>query len=88
MLDAGSRRDSFVADAAGAEFLTFEELLRMLAPAVVAHVGIVRAPPSLGFALTGLVGLPLCEVVLTRDEVDGLMAGFVTSDELPKGATR
>ena len=44
--------------------------------------------PSVGFALTRLVGLLLRDVVLTRDEVDGLMAGFLTSDESSTGTTR
>ena len=44
-------------------------------------------PPSPGFALIRLVGLLLRDVVLTRDEVDGLMAGLLTSDAAPAGTT-
>ena len=78
-LAAGFRNDSFGADAAGPDTFTFEELLRVLASAVNARVRLVHTPPSLGFALTRLVGLLLLDVVLTRDEVDGLMAGLLTS---------
>ena len=85
---AGFRSDSFVADAAGPETFTFEELLRLLAKAVGAGVRLVHTLPSLGFALTRLVGLLLRDVVLTRDEVDGLMAGLLTSDAGPAGTTR
>ena len=49
---------------------------------------VVHIAPSLGFALTRLVGLLLRDVVLTRDEVDGLMAGLLTSDAAPAGTTR
>ena len=35
-----------------------------------------------------LVGLLLWDVVLSRDEVDGLMAGLLTSDAVPTGTTR
>ena len=63
---AGFRSDSFVADAAGPETFTFEELLGLLASAVGARVRLVHTPPSLGFALTRLAGLPLRDVVLTR----------------------
>ena len=45
-------------------------------------------PPSLGFVLTRLVGLLLQDVVLTRDDVDGLMAGLLTSGVAPTGMTR
>ena len=44
-----------------------------------ARVGRVHTPVPLGFALTRLVGLLLRDVVLTRDEVDGLVAGLLTS---------
>ena len=53
-----------------------------------AWVRLVHTPPSLGFALTRLAGLLLRDVVLTRDEVDGLMAGLLTSHATPAGTTR
>ena len=87
-VDGGLRTDSFVGDAAGPETFTFEELLRLLAQAVGARVRLVHTQPSLGFAMTRLVGLLLRDVVLSRDEVDGLMAGLLTSGAAPTGTTR
>ena len=87
-VDVGSGRDSFVADAAGPETFTFEELLRLLASAVNARVRLVHTPPTVGFAMTRLVGLLLRDTVLTRDEVNGLMAGLLTSDAAPTGTTK
>ena len=84
----GSGSENSVADAAGPETFSFEELLRLLASAVGARVRLVHTTPSLGFALTRLVGLLLRDVVLTRDEVDGLMAGLLTSQAAPAGTTR
>ena len=87
-VEAGLRGDCFVADAAGPETFTFNELLRLLASAVGGRVGLVRTPPAVGFAMTRLAGLLLRDVVLTRDEVDGLMAGLLTSDSAPAGTTK
>ena len=87
-VEAGSRTDSLVAYAAGPETFTFRELLRMLAEAVGARVRLVRTRPSVGFALTRLAGLLLRDVALTRDEVDGLMAGLLTTGAKPTGITR
>ena len=56
--------------------------------AVGTRVRLVHTPPTLGFALTRLVGLLLRDVVLSKDKVDGLMAGLLTSDEVPTGTTR
>ena len=75
-VETGSRDDSFVADSAGPETFTFEELLRLLASAVGARVPLAHTPPSLGFALTRLVGLLLRDVGLTRAEIDGLIGGY------------
>ena len=55
---------------------------------VGARVRLVHTPPALGYALTRLVGLLLRDVVLTCDEVDGLMAGLLTSGAAPVGTTR
>ena len=85
-MEAGLRSDNFVADA-GPETFTFEELLRLLASAMGARVLLVHTPPAVGYAMTCLVGRTLREMVLTRDEVDGLMAGLLTSDFSPTGIT-
>ena len=66
----------------------FEELLRLQAEAVGARVSLAHTLPALSFALTRLVGLLLRDVVLSRDEVDGLMAGLLTSEAAPTGTTR
>ena len=87
-VDAGSRDGNFVADGAGPETFTFEELLWLLSQAVGARVLLWHTPPSLGFALTRLVGLLLRDLVLSRDEVDGLMAGLLSSGSAPKGTIR
>ena len=87
-VEAGSQSENSVADAAGPEVFSFEALLRLLASSMGVRARFVHTPPSLGLALTGLVGLLMRDVALTRDEVDGLMAGLLTSGEPPTGTTR
>ena len=87
-VDAGSRSENVIADAAGPETFSFEELLRLLASAMGVRTRLVRTPPSLGLALTQLVGLLKGDLALTRDEVAGLMDGLLTSGTEPTGATR
>ena len=43
------------------------------------------APPSLGSGLTKGMGFLLRDVVLTREEIDGLMAGWLTPSGNPSG---
>ncbi len=85
---AGASTENFIADAAGPDTFTFEEMIRLLASAMGIRTRFIHAPPHISLALTGLVGLLVRDVVLTRDEVDGLMAGLLTSDSPPTGTTR
>ncbi len=87
-VEAGSQSENSVADAAGPDTFSFEGLLRLLASAMGVRARLVRTPPTVGLALTGLVGLLMRDMALTRDEVDGLTAGLLTSDAAPTGTTR
>ena len=87
-VEAGSQGENFLADAAGPDTFSFEELLRLVASAVGVRSRLLYTPPRLGHALTRLVGLAMRDVALTMDEVDGLMAGLLTSATEPNGATR
>ena len=85
---AGSWADDLIADAAGPETFSFAEVLQMLVEAMGVRCRLVKTPTSVGLALTRLVGLMVRDVVLTRDEVDGLSAGLLASKSPPTGATR
>ena len=85
---AGSESENSIADAAGPETFSFETLLHLLASAINVRRRFVHTPPFAGLALTGLVGLLMRDVALTRDELDGLMAGLLISNEPPTGTTR
>ena len=87
-VEAGSQSESSVADAAGPDTLSFEALLRLLASTMGVRRWFPHTPPRVGLALTGLVGLLMRDMALTRDEVFGLMDGLLTSAEPPTGTTR
>lgn len=79
---------SGVLDAAGPETFTFRELVELMASKIRPGIRLVRVPPSLGIALGRVVGLGVRDVVLTRDELRGLMDGLLTSEQTPNGRTR
>ncbi len=81
LVDAGSLTESHVVDDAGPETFNFGELLRLLAEAVGGGVRLVHTPPSLALML----GLLLRHMVLTRDGINGLMDGLLTSGGAPTG---
>jgi uncharacterized protein YbjT (DUF2867 family) len=75
-------------DAAGPDTFTFEELVRQVAAAIGSRARIVHAGTSVVLALSRLLGLMRRDVLLTRDELEGLMAGLLVSDEPPRGKER
>ena len=87
-VEAGSQSESSVADAAGPDTFSFEALLRLLASSMGVRRRFLHTPPSVGLALTRLVGLLMRDMALTHDEVVGLMDGLLTSGEPPTGTTR
>jgi NADH dehydrogenase len=87
-VDAGEREDDVVVDAAGPERLAFEALVELVARATGARARIRHAPPAVALAVARLAGLLLRDVVVTRDELDGLRAGLLVSHEPPRGTDR
>ena len=87
-VDAGAGDDDVTVDAAGPQRLTFEELVRLIARAVGSRARLLHAPPRAALALTRVAGLFLRDVVLTREEIAGLMAGLLVSDAPPLGRDR
>lgn len=75
-------------DAIGPETYTFENFVRLIADTAGRRARLMHLPPGLAFVLTGLVGYLVQDVVLTRQEVEGLMADLLFSQAPPTGQTR
>ena len=86
-VQAGQRMEDQVLDAAGPEIYTFDELVRLISDAVGGKARIVHASPALALLLSRVVGRVINDVVLTKEEVDGLMAGLLVSSSPPLGKT-
>lgn len=77
-----------VIDAVGPEAYTFNELVRLLAQKTRSRAKIVHLRPWLALVLSRLIGYMVRDVVLTREEVYGLLAGLLVSQEPAMGKTR
>lgn len=87
-VDACRRADDATIDAIGPETFTFEELVRLVARSVGRRPRLVHAPPAAALALTTVLGRLVRDVVLTRDEIAGLMANLLVTSSEPAGSTR
>jgi uncharacterized protein YbjT (DUF2867 family) len=75
-------------DAVGPEIFTFEEIVRMLASAVRSNSRILHIDPRIALAFAKIVGWFVRDVVLTPDEVRGLMSNLLVTDSAPNAPTR
>jgi NADH dehydrogenase len=87
-VDQGRGRDDVTIDAVGPETFTYRGLVEAIAAAIGVRRRIVRVPPAVGFALGWGLGKLLGDVVVTWQEVQGLMAGLLATDSPPAGRTR
>ncbi len=87
-VDAGQQSDDMVLDAVGPEVYTFEELVRLIAARTRSRARIVRLRPGLALLLGKLMGYGVRDVIVTRDEVRGLMSSLLLSQGPPTGQTR
>lgn len=81
----GRERRDRVIDAIGPETFTFRELVEELAAAVGVRRRIISVPPSVGLAAGWLLGRLVGDVVITADEIRGLMQGLLATESTPVG---
>jgi len=84
----GERRDELVLDAVGPETFEFQELVRLTRRAVGSRSLITPVPKWLLRTASRLIGSVVHDVVLTRDEVEGLTANLLVSRNPPTAPTR
>jgi NADH dehydrogenase len=84
----GQGSENHLLDAVGPETFTYRELVEEIARAIGATPRIVSVPAWLGWRVGWLMGKALGDVMLTREEVGGLMAGLLYVDSPASGQTR
>jgi len=70
-----------IVDAAGPDTMSFEQLVRAIRNSVGSHSPILHAPPVGMAAAARALGFVVRDVVLTADEIRGLIAGLLVSDQ-------
>src|ERR1035437_81406 len=77
-----------VLEAIGPETFTYRELVTRVGSAIGVKRPIISVSPGLGYWGCRLVGLFVGDVVITREEIRGLMEGRLYVDAPPLGATK
>ena len=83
----GHRDEPAELTAAGAEIFTFDELLTLLARETGSSARLLHVRPKRALQLTRMLGGVVDDVLLTRDEIDGLTRNLLVSEEPATGHT-
>ena len=87
-VDSAASDESYSLDAVGPETFTFKELVRQIRRTTGGRAVLVPLSSSIVLASAALMGLALRDVVLTREEIEGLMSGHLVSGNPPTASTR
>jgi uncharacterized protein YbjT (DUF2867 family) len=87
-VDQGARSENVVVDAIGPETFTYRELVATISGIIGKKRPVVPVPPSLAYYVASGLGKLLGDVVITREEIRGLMDGLLYVDTTPAGETR
>jgi NADH dehydrogenase len=87
-LEQGASRENCIVDAIGPETFTYRELARTIGEIIGRPCPIVSVPPRLGQLVGWVLGKLMRDVMITGEEIDGLMADLLHTESLPAGDTR
>ena len=87
-VEQGFRRENVVLNAIGPETFTYRGLVEQLAQIIGRRRPIVSVPPWAGYLASLALGLIVRDVVVTRDEIAGLMSDLLYVDSPPTGTTK
>ena len=87
-VEQGAGRENCVIDAVGPETFTYRNLVAEIGRIIGRKRPMVGIPPMLGFLVGSVVGKLVGDVVVTREEIKGLMADLLSVDSPPAGTTK
>ncbi len=86
-VEAVYSRGNYVIDAVGPDSYTFKELVQLVGETIGARRLLISVPPRVALLAAQVISLFVRDVVLTPEEVEGLMANLLVSKEPPRGKT-
>ena len=87
-VEQGKAQKNIVIDAIGPETFTYWELVARVGEIIGKRRPILSVPPSLGYMVGWLIGKLVGDVMITREEIAGLMGNLLYVDSPPAGNTK
>ena len=86
-VEQGKSRKNIVINAIGPETFTYRELAAKIGKLIGKERPIISVAPWFGYAVGWLLGSLVGDVVITKEEIEGLMADLLYVDAPPAGHT-
>jgi NADH dehydrogenase len=87
-VEQGESKANTIIDAIGPETFTYKGLVEEMGIIIGKKRPVISFSPALGFIVGSIVGKMLGDVLITRDEIGGLMADLLYVDSPPVGKTK
>jgi NADH dehydrogenase len=87
-VEQGAKRDNVIIDAIGPQTFTYKELVNVIGEIIGKERPIISVPPAVGFMVGWVLGKCVGDVMITREEIKGLMADLLSVDSPAAGDTR
>ena len=88
-VELGHSRENVALDAVSPEVHTYPEMVNLILDKIGANSRLIRVNSKVALIVSRIMGVILLDVLLTRDEIDGLMSDLLVSKsgELAPGST-
>jgi NADH dehydrogenase len=80
-------RENYIIDAVGPDCYSFKDLVKLIGEKIGVTRPLISVPPRLALLAAQFLSLFVSDVILTPEEVDGLMANLLVSKEPARGKT-
>lgn len=87
-VEQGELRENVTINAIGPETFTYRELLATISKTINIQRPIIGIPPWLGHLSGLMIGRIVGDVIITKEEIKGLMADLLYVNDKPAGTTR
>ena len=87
-VDEGESTENSIVNAIGPETFTYKSLVETVGEIIGEKKPMLSIPPSIGYLAGHLLGKLVGDVLITREEIEGLMADLLFVDSPPTGETK
>jgi NADH dehydrogenase len=84
----GQKTENCIIDAIGPETFTYKDLVKEIGNAIGKDRAIIPVFPTICYLVGWFIGKIVQDIIITRDEVKGLMSNLLYTNSLPVGKTK